>query len=68
MEANGNVIRDHGIGSSVDAWNQAKDWLGSHLTRDRMVEGALAAATSGMLGFVLYVLHHAMQQYTVTGF
>ena len=45
-----------------------KGWAKATFTKERIVEGALCAATVGVTGMVLFSLHRAMENYIISGF
>ena len=67
MKSNGSFIRDHRIHWSAHQRQIAREWARTHVTRERILDAALAAGTFGSTGFVLFVLHQALQNVTVTG-
>ena len=45
-----------------------KGWAKATFTKERIVEGALCAATVSVTGMVLFSLHRAMENYIILGF
>ncbi len=68
MQANGNVIRNQIVPSPAHVWETAKGWTRSFLRRDAVVDAALALIALDSVGFVLFTLHNAFANYTITGF
>jgi hypothetical protein len=68
MQTNGNVIRNQMFPSPAHVWEAAKGWATSFLRRDAVVDAALALIALDSVGFVLFSLHNAFANYTITGF
>ena len=49
-------------------WETVKGWAKARLTRERIQEAALCAATVSVIGTVLFSLHRAMESYIILGF
>ena len=68
MRTNGNVIRNQMVPSPAHVWAAAKGWARTFLRRDTIIDGALALIALDSVGFVLFNLHRAFGNYTMTGF
>ncbi len=68
MQTNGNVIRDQWVPSPALVWETAKGWTKPFLRREVVVDAALALIALDSVGFVLFSLHRAFANYTITGF
>ncbi len=68
MHTNGNVIRNQTVPSPAHVWETARGWTKSFLRRDVLVDGALTLIALDSVGFVLFSLHRAFGNYTMTGF
>ncbi len=49
-------------------WETVKEWAKTKLTKERIHEAALCAATVSLIGVVFLSLHMAMQNYIILGF
>ena len=66
MQANTGAPR-HGLdGLHVD-WNQVRTWGEKTLTRERLAEIGLTAATGTVLGYVIWWIAKAAENYTILG-
>ena len=68
MQTNGHVIRGQTVPSPAQVWETARGWAKSFLRRDGIVDAALALIALDSVGFVLFSLHRAFENYTITGF
>jgi len=68
MRTNGNVIRNQTVPSPAHVWETARRWTKSFFRRDVIVDAALALIALDSVGFVLFSLHRAFGNYTMTGF
>ena len=49
-------------------WETVKGWAKDRLTKERVREAALCAATVSLIGVVVLSLHRAMESYIILGF
>ena len=49
-------------------WETVKGWAKAAVTKERMREAALCAATVSLMGVVVLSLHRAMENYIILGF
>ena len=49
-------------------WEAMKGWAKATLTKERIREAALCAATVSLIGVVALSLHRAMENYIILGF
>jgi hypothetical protein len=49
-------------------WETVREWAKATLTREKIFEAALCAATVSIIGVVVLSLHRAMENYIVLGF
>jgi hypothetical protein len=68
MRANGTLVRGHEIPAVSNILHAAKEWAREHVTQEKVAEGCLVAGSSALVGYVLLVLHVAMQNRTIAGF
>jgi len=68
MRANGHVVRGHEIPAVTDILNAVKEWAREHVTQEEIAEGCVVAGSSALVGYLLLVLHLAMQNRTLVGF
>jgi len=66
MQANTGAPR-HGLdGLQVD-WNHFRTWGDKTLTKERLAEIGLIAATGTVLGYVIWFVAKAAENYTILG-
>jgi hypothetical protein len=68
MQTNGNVISRPTVPSSAHVWEAAKGWARKTITQERMIDAALALVALDGVGFVIFSLHKAFTEYSMTGF
>ncbi|MGW8320994.1 MAG: hypothetical protein ACWGSD_05510 [Thermodesulfobacteriota bacterium] len=68
MQTKGNVLRNQMAPSPAHVWEAVRGLAKSFLRRDAIVDAALALIALDSVGFVLFSLHRALGNYTVTGF
>ena len=68
MQTNGNVIRNLMVPSSTHVWEMAKGWARTFSKREVILDAALALIAPDSVAFVLFSLHRAFGNYTLTGF
>jgi hypothetical protein len=67
MRANGHVVRGHEIPSLSDVLHAVNEWAREHLTQEEIAR-CVVVGTFALFGYVLLVLHLAMQNRTLVGY
>ena len=68
MRANGHVVRGHEIPAVSNLLHAVKEWAREHVTQEKIAEGCVVAGSFALAGYLLLVLHVAMQNRTIAGF
>lgn len=67
MRTDGHTIRGHEMEVPHLDLQSVKEWVRATLTKERMIDVALCAATLVVIGVVVFSLHRAMENYTIVG-
>jgi hypothetical protein len=68
MRTHGQTLRGNEMVIPHVDLESVKGWAKATFTRERMIEGALCAATVSLIGVVLLSLHRAVENYIILGF
>jgi riboflavin synthase alpha subunit len=68
MRANGHVVRGHEIPAVSNVLHAVKEWAREHVTQEKIAEACVVAGSFALAGYLLLVLHVAMQNRTIAGF
>ena len=68
MRANGHVLTGHELPTVSSILHAVKEWASEKITQERIAEGCVVVGTSALCGYLLLVLHLAIQNRTVAGF
>jgi hypothetical protein len=69
MGTNGHTIKGHEWVAPHLNREAVKEWAKRAFTKERIADVAVCASTVSVLGFVLFVLHRAMENsHTIVGF
>jgi len=68
MRANGMLVRGHEIPAVSNVLHAVKEWAREHVTQEKIAEACVVAGSSALCGYVLLVLHQAIQNRTIAGF
>ena len=68
MRTDGQTLRGNEMVIPHVNLESVKEWAKTKLTKERVTEGALCAATVTVIGVVLFSLHRAMENYIILGF
>ena len=68
MRANGHVLRGQEIPTVSDVLHALREWARERITQEKIAEGCVVVGSFALVGYVVLVLHHAMQNITIAGF
>jgi hypothetical protein len=68
MRANGHVLRGQEIPAVSDVLHALREWAREKTTQGKIAEVCVVAGSFALVGYVLLVLHVAMQNSTIAGF
>jgi len=68
MRAHGHVVRGHEIPAVTDLLNAVKAWAREHVTEEKIAEVCVVTGSFALAGYLLLVLHQAIQNRTLVGF
>ena len=68
MRANGTLVRGHEIPTVSNVLHAVKEWAREHVTQEKIAERCVVAGSFALVGYLLLVLHQAMQNRTIVGF
>ena len=68
MRANETLVRGHEVPTVSNVLHAVKEWARAHVTQVKIAEGCVVAGSCALCGYVLLVLHLAMQNRTRAGF
>ena len=68
MRANETLVRGHEVPTVSNILHAVKEWAREHVTQEKIAEVCVVAGSCALCGYVLLVLHLAMQNRTIAGF
>jgi len=68
MRANETLVRGQEIPTVANILHAVKEWAREHVTQEKVAEGCVVAGSFALFGYLLLVLHLAMQNRTIVGF
>ena len=68
MRAHGLVVRGREIPAVSNIVHAVKAWAREHVTQEKIAEVCVVAGSFALVGYLLLVLHMAMENRTLVGF